>query len=215
MVELQRRLASEALLDKPNIGRNHSDDIVAIQDILARLSQPDFHIANSTNFGELNALISLLDIVIHDGSYLYRAYLLAPSPSPSSSTSALLPTSTTLVSPSMTPSPASEAEARIKYDEDIDVLIKKLKVLHDKISDNTLVSKKEAKLALDGMMKRLTYTVRSRPPPKTNIFDGIFSSKEDTYLPKQRDFMKTWTAGKKTGMKNETNLTNGAGNSVS
>lgn len=213
MVELQRRLASEALLERPTIGRTHPDDVVTIQNIFTRLSEPDFQVAGSTDFGELNALISLLDIVIHDGSYLYRAHLSALSSS-ASSRQAPFPTPTTLTSPSTTPSPTSEAEARSRYDQDIDVIIKRLKVLHDKISDNTLVSKKEAKLALDGLMKRLTYTVRSRPPPKTSIFDGILANKEDTHLPRQKDFMKKWAAAKKAENKDEDKSTNQTGSSV-
>ncbi|KAK6070733.1 hypothetical protein SCUP234_10011 [Seiridium cupressi] len=195
-VELQRRLALEALLDEPNLGAKHPDEAINMQDLFNRLSKPDFQVTNSTDFGELNALITLLDIVVHDGSYLYHARLSPPTASSSTSALTPIPTPSTLASPSITPSPASEAEARAKYDADIDRLVVQLKVLHDKISDNTLVSKKEAKLALDGMMKRLTNTVRSRPPPKTSIFDGILTSKEDVNLPKQKDFMKKWTTGK-------------------
>ncbi|KAH6647074.1 hypothetical protein BKA67DRAFT_425620 [Truncatella angustata] len=201
MVELQRRLASEALLGEPNLGARHPDKSVTAQDLFSRLSEPDFQITSSTDFGELNALISLLDITIHDGSHLYRARLfpsVSRTSASSSSTLAPMPTPSSLASPSTTPSPASEAEARAQYDMDVDGLLRRLKVMHDKISDNTLVVKKEAKAAMDGLMKRLNHTVRSRPQPKEDIFEGILvsSKKDNADLPRQKDFMKKWTAAK-------------------
>jgi hypothetical protein len=197
-IELQRRMASAALLNNAGLGSQDPDVSVSIQDILARVSEQDFRVANSTDYGELNALLSLLDIVVHDGSYLCRALLLPPSSltSTSSTTPSLVPTPSTLVLPTTIPSIALETEVRLENDANIDRLVAQLKVMHDKISDNTLISKKEVKLALDGMMKRLTNTVRSRPPPKTNIFERIFTAKEDVSLPKQKEFMKRWTAGR-------------------
>ncbi|ETS78477.1 hypothetical protein PFICI_10539 [Pestalotiopsis fici W106-1] len=175
-VDLQRRLASEALLNEPNLGAKDPGQSVTIHDIFDRMSEPDFQITNSTDFGELIALVTLLDIVIHDGTHLYRAQL-------------ALSTST-----------APEDEARSHYDADIDRIVVGLKILHDKISDNTLILKKEVKLSLDGMMKRLKNTVRSCPPPKITIFDDDKAEKEDKFLPRQKDFMKKWTAAKKSAV---------------
>ncbi|KAF3001642.1 hypothetical protein E8E14_002139 [Neopestalotiopsis sp. 37M] len=173
-IDLQRRLASEALLNKPNIGAKDPDQSVTVHDIFSRMSEPDFQITGTTDFGELIALITLLDIVVHDGTHLYRAELAASA------------------------SAASEAEARLRYDEDIDGVVVRLKILHDKISDNTLILKKEVKLSLDGMIKRLKNTVRSRLPPKMKLFDDDDKAeKEAKFLPRQKDFMKKWTATKK------------------
>ena len=73
------------------------------------------------------------------------------------------------------------------------MVARQLKAVHDKIHDNSLVSRKEAKTALAMVNMRLTCTVRTRPPPKASIFDMVpGEEKEDVSLPKQKDFMKKW-----------------------
>ncbi|KAI0124736.1 hypothetical protein BJ170DRAFT_685615 [Xylariales sp. AK1849] len=176
LVELQRRLACEALFDNPKLGVKHPDESVTIQDIFRRLSKPDFQVNHSTDFTELNALLTLLDIVIDNGSYLRRAHRKNSSSSPST--------------------PGDDA-ADTTFNADIDRLNFRLKTMHDKINDNSLISRKEGKAALDGMMKRLTYTVRTRPPPKASLFDP--EPKENPNLPKQRDFMKKWAEKQQAG----------------
>lgn len=162
-------MASEALLNEPGAGAKNPNESVTMSDIFRRLSEPDLQITSSTAFLELLALLVLLDIVIHDGTHLYRAQLPPSVPA------------------------TTEEEARSRYDADVDRVVMKLKVLHDKIADNTLIAKKEVKLTLDGMIKRLKNTVRSRPPPKISIFEAE-PEKEDKFLPRQKDFMKKWAA---------------------
>lgn len=161
-------MASEALLNEAGVGAKNPNDSITMSDIFRRLSEPDLQITSSTAFLELLALLVLLDIVIHDGNHLYRAQLPPSAPA------------------------TAETEARSRYDADIDRVVMKLKVLHDKIADNTLIAKKEVKLTLDGMIKRLKNTVRSRPPPKISIFEA--EPEKDKFLPRQKDFMKKWAA---------------------
>lgn len=168
VIDLQRRMASEALLNEAGVGAKNPNESVTMSDIFRRLSEPDLQITSSTAFLELLALLVLLDIVIHDGNHLYRAQLPPSAPA------------------------TAETEARSRYDADIDRVVMKLKVLHDKIADNTLIAKKEVKLTLDGMIKRLKNTVRSRPPPKISIFEA--EPEKDKFLPRQKDFMKKWAA---------------------
>jgi hypothetical protein len=137
-----------------------------MHDILTRLGDRDFQVNHSTDFNELNALISLLDIIVDDGTHLRPR----------------------------NPGPDPDAKHDAKYDADIDRVSGQLKFLHDKINDNSLISRKDAKAALDAMNKRLKYQVRTRAPPKTSIF-GL-EPKEDHSLPRQRDFMKKWKAQK-------------------
>lgn len=85
-----------------------------------------------------------------------------------------------------------DAEGDRQFDADVDALTFRLKVLHDKIHDNGLLARKEAKTAIDVVSKRLTYAVRTRPPVKVSIFDPQPSDREEADLPRQRDFMKNW-----------------------
>ncbi|KAI1854316.1 hypothetical protein JX266_001457 [Neoarthrinium moseri] len=210
LADLQRRLATVALFDDPGLGAIHPDESVTMQDLFARLGAKDFRVRHSTDFDELNALLSLFDMVLDRGSQFGRAYLSTtplPPPTPQPRLAPVLPTpasstsTTTAASTATTPSPRSEAEAAALFDADVDRLRAHLKALHDKIADNSLVSSKVAKASLDGMMKRLAFTVRSRPPPKSSIFDeAIYGrEKEDAHLPRQRDFMKKWSAASKGG----------------
>ncbi|KAI1392436.1 uncharacterized protein F4822DRAFT_129471 [Hypoxylon trugodes] len=89
---------------------------------------------------------------------------------------------------------STNEDADRKFDADIDRLTFRLKLIHDKIHDSTVLSRKMAKACIDLLSKRLTYSVRTRPPPKTSIFDP--EPKEDTNIPKQRAFMKNWAQKK-------------------
>ncbi|ORY67356.1 uncharacterized protein BCR38DRAFT_482976 [Pseudomassariella vexata] len=169
--DLRRRLAAMALFGNPDLGRKHPDQTLTFHDIFTRIDEDDFNVTHSTDFAELNALIALLDIVVDDGEHL-RAK----------------------VGPSFSSNPADPDAEATKFDAEVDHLAFKLKAIHDKLNDNSQISRKEAKLALDSIGKRLTYEVRSRPPPKTSIFDA--EPEEDASLPKQRDFMKKWAQRK-------------------
>ncbi|KAI0384457.1 hypothetical protein F5Y04DRAFT_269435 [Hypomontagnella monticulosa] len=83
-----------------------------------------------------------------------------------------------------------------KFDADIDDLAFRLKIIHDKIYQGTSLTRKTIKLNIDLIAKRLTYMVRTRPPPKTDHYDVKPVSKDDFNVPKQRDFMKNWTQKK-------------------
>ncbi|KAH8662014.1 hypothetical protein BX600DRAFT_437444 [Xylariales sp. PMI_506] len=180
LVELQRRLASVALLDNASAGAIHPDQSVEMHDLFVRLAQPDFQVNQSTDFTELNALITLLDIVIGNGWHLQLAFGSLDQ----------TPNGTGKV-PRSANQDHTSLETDTKFDAEVDRLARGLKALHDKINDNALISRKEAKAALDGMGKRLAYTVRTKPPPKSTIFDtGLV--KEDVNLPKQRHFMQNW-----------------------
>jgi hypothetical protein len=187
-----------------------------MDDVRTRLAAPDFQIHPSlTDFHELNALISLLDVVLDSGAHLYQAYYLAALTSATvagaETTNPMLP----VTPPPSTSGPSTlsstpegggpgtgrrgaeavEAVATARFDAEVDRLCARLKALHDNINDNSLVSKKEAKATLDGVMKRLANTVRTRPPPKSSIFDEEKKA-VDVNVPKQREFMKRWAAAK-------------------
>jgi hypothetical protein len=105
------------------------------------------------------------------------------------------------------PGAGTEAEAEQKFNADIDVLAARIKALNDKIRDKD--TRKNVKLSLLGLEKRLRYAVRTRPPPRKDIFasDGTTSGARVPAMnvPKQRDFMRQWALKKKAdkGIKQE------------
>ncbi|KAI0188014.1 hypothetical protein EV127DRAFT_343512 [Xylaria flabelliformis] len=101
------------------------------------------------------------------------------------------------------PNPEEDAAAaEQKFNAEVDVLAICVKVIHDKIRDKA--SRKNVKLSLLGLEKRLKYAVRTRPPPRREIFALEGSSSARTTesnnalnVPKQRDFMRQWAQKKK------------------
>ncbi|EEY15678.1 conserved hypothetical protein [Verticillium alfalfae VaMs.102] len=73
----------------------------------------------------------------------------------------------------------------VAFDAEVDHLAQQLKTLWGSINDSgaAYLSRTEAKSSIDCAQKRLTYAVRSKPPPKRNIFE----------LPEQRKEVVTET----------------------
>ncbi|OTA79333.1 hypothetical protein M434DRAFT_239086 [Hypoxylon sp. CO27-5] len=168
LLDLRRRMAAVALFRDTEMASRPVDETLTLDDIMDRLDSADFRISASTDFDSLQALVALLDIVIGNASFIMQTHT--------------------------APGVQDIEAARRKFDADIDGLTFRLKLIHDKIHDSTLLSRKVAKASIDLVAKRLTYTVRTRPPAKTSIFDP--GPKEDVNVPKQRAFMKNWAQKK-------------------
>ncbi|KAI0883778.1 uncharacterized protein GGS22DRAFT_166076, partial [Annulohypoxylon maeteangense] len=178
-LDLRRRMAAVVFFQDTSFGRQPVDEALTLDTLIDRLEMPDFRISQTTDFEVLRALITLLDIVLSSGGFIMKRYL---------------PTTTSVTADSSAQSGEEDRDASRKFDADIDGLTFRLKIIHDKIHDSTLLSRKVAKASIDLVAKRLTYAVRTRPPPKTSIFDP--EPKEDKDLPKQRAFMKSWAQKK-------------------
>ncbi|KAK8067993.1 hypothetical protein PG996_007105 [Apiospora saccharicola] len=206
LCEVRRRLAAAALFQQPDLSYSHPDDALTRKDILARLDAPDFRVTHETDYEELQANIKLLNLVIDDGSFLRcpnvtQSSRPATPATPSPALKQTLPLAATQSSSSSNNSSPTETSAG-DFDKFIDMLTRKLKVIHDTISDNSLVSRKEVKADIDTVGKRLAHTVRTRPPPKTSIVDDLIGHTkrdEDIGKPKQREFMKKWAMQRKNG----------------
>ncbi|KAL7951926.1 hypothetical protein V8C42DRAFT_22309 [Trichoderma barbatum] len=66
--ELRRRLAVSFLFEDPSLGHRHPEEIFTIKDAIDRLNNDDFTITPQTDFAELKAMVTILDIAIDDGS---------------------------------------------------------------------------------------------------------------------------------------------------
>ncbi|KAI2464428.1 hypothetical protein F4781DRAFT_73207 [Annulohypoxylon bovei var. microspora] len=186
-LDLWRRMAAVALFQNTLLGRKPVDEALTLDALTDRLDSPDFCISQTTNFEALRALITLLDAVLGSCGFIMKQY--------------------TTANPNPNVQLEEDRDASRKFDADIDNLTFRLKIIHDKIHDSTLLSRKVAKASIDLVAKRLTYAVRTRPPPKTSIFDS--EPREDANLPKQRDFMKNWA--QKKAERSAASLANGDG----
>ncbi|KAI0019905.1 hypothetical protein F4780DRAFT_401004 [Xylariomycetidae sp. FL0641] len=204
LLDLRRRLAAESLFGDPGLGSRPlttvgGDGALFAESILARLDAPPFRIRHErTDYEELKAAVALLDIVVGDGGILR-----ASSSSSSSSSSSPPPPRP------QAPTPAASSSSPDEFDAHVDALTFRLKAAHDRIPDTNAVARKQAKADLDAVAKRLTYAVRSRPPPKTDIFDlaagaaadgrEARDAREEKFLPGQRAFMRNWAGRREKG----------------
>ncbi|KAK7756593.1 hypothetical protein SLS62_001430 [Diatrype stigma] len=186
LADLRRRLAATILFnDDETFGRHPTDSALEGEGhdaLLDRLEQPDFTIRPATDYEELRALVALLDIVVESGGFLRRRRRRRKHGDGDAGGGAR--------------EERDAADGDRQFDADVDALTFRLRVLHDKIHDNGLLARKEAKTTIDVVSKRLTYAVRTRPPPKTSIFDPQPPDREEADLPRQRDFMKNWAQRK-------------------
>jgi hypothetical protein len=129
--------------------------------ILARLkSDPEFAVLESTNYALLEALVSVLDIAIDAGfsDFSFRSRV----------TGKLKP----MGSLGKT-SPAALAEA--SFNAQIDALVAQLRLMSSRIRDagTTHLRRTEAKSAIDRLVLRLEYCVRTKPKQKTGVFGNV------------------------------------------
>ncbi|KAI1460036.1 hypothetical protein F4805DRAFT_13268 [Annulohypoxylon moriforme] len=187
-LDLRRRMAAVAFFQDTSLSRKPVDEALTLDALTDRLESPDFRVSQTTDFEALRALTTLLDIVLSSGGFIMKQYSNPNSNSDSNPVSNGHNNSNGYFN--VKAENKEERDASRKFDADIDGLTFRLKIIHDKIHDSTLLSRKVAKASIDLVAKRLTYSVRTRPPPKTSIFDP--EPKEDKDLPKQRAFMKSW-----------------------
>ncbi|KAI1077046.1 hypothetical protein F5B20DRAFT_572517 [Whalleya microplaca] len=190
-LDLRRRMAAVTVFRDLSLGRLPVDDAITIEDVMRRLDEPDFRVTRSTDFENLRALVTLLDIVISKAGFMHpHAHPHPHSTPPGNNT-------TTNTNNSNGDNHEEAEEADRLFDTRIDALTFRLKMVHDKIHDNTLLSRKITKAGLDAVGKRLTYAVRSRPPPKTSIFEPeTRRAEDDANVPRQRAFMRNWAQRK-------------------
>ncbi|KAI1111857.1 hypothetical protein F5Y14DRAFT_288293 [Nemania sp. NC0429] len=210
LVDLRRRMAAESLFDEPGLGGRPIDARLSFARIRGRLDEDDFaSSANKADFDpeRLRVLTTLLDIVIDRADFMRpvaaSTSTSTPAPARPSRNNTRSPeksTTTTTAEKGESPDPdpagdAAAAAAARRFDAEIDALAARINVIHDKIRDKA--SRKNVKLSLLGLEKRLRYAVRTRPPPKKDIFAQPQQHQADLDVPKQRDFMRQWAQKKK------------------
>ncbi|KAI1811077.1 hypothetical protein GGS20DRAFT_588901 [Poronia punctata] len=203
LVDLRRRLAAEALFTEPGLGGKPVGQQLSLEKINNRLKEEDFTARPKEDFDfeNLRVVTTLLDVVID------RADFIHPSCKPTSTEAhstgqndnkaePILATDIGLKKGSSAEIKAEEEAERI-FNTHIDTLAKQIKAINDMIRDKD--TRKNVKLALLGLEKRLRQAVRTRPEARKDIFSSQLTKNQaaDREIPRQRDFMKQWALKKK------------------
>lgn len=162
---IRRRLALATLLGdqfkSPNSEhcREHLDDYYNASRILGHLkSAPDFAISEKTNYSILNPLIQVLDIAIGNGFDNFHEQ-------------------------------SSSKDATKRFNAQIDDFIDQLSIMASRIRDagTTHLGRTQAKSAIERLVKRLEYSVRTKPRLRKGVFSGRLTVDE-----RQRDILESF-----------------------
>jgi hypothetical protein len=121
-------------------------------------TSPDFALRDTSDYQLLQALVAVLDIAIGAGITPY--YL------PDQSSSVVEAWHLSVIRS------ASQIEARKKHDEEVDGLTRRLRKMSNRIrgAGTTHLARTEAKSAIERLIVRLEYSVRSKPRPRKSAF---------------------------------------------
>jgi hypothetical protein len=121
-------------------------------------TSPDFALRDSSDYQLLQALIAVLDIAVGAGTTPFHA-----------STRSNSVELTLSLSSTKTP---SQIEATKKHDEEVDGLTRRLRAISNRIrgAGTTHLARTEAKSAVERLIVRLEYSVRSKPRPRKSAF---------------------------------------------
>ena len=146
--ELRRRLALAIFFDDVEYANNAPQDITDLSDIRVRLEEPQFKICKDTDYFELAAMISILDVAIDDGL---------------SSTHSITD---------------SEAEQEFNTEVDALAARIYIMWSNISDAGASFMSRIDAKEVLESLRNRLIYAVRTKPKPRKSIFDGMSNDTE-------------------------------------
>jgi hypothetical protein len=161
LIELRRRLALVFVFDDPRRAFSPPEDTFSIRSVIDRLDQADEFVVDRTNtdYFELLALSEMLSVAVGDGS------------PPAGNSSSL--------------------EAVKQYNADVDELAHRIRFMWSNIHEQgaAYMSRLEVRVQLRDFERKLQHVVRTRPPPKEDIF-GLQPTEADIERPKQQHFMK-------------------------
>ncbi|KAK4187295.1 hypothetical protein QBC35DRAFT_410737 [Podospora australis] len=167
LIELRRRLALVFVLDDPQRGRCHPATIFSMQSVIDRVEgAEEFMISRNTT--DYANLTALIELL------------------------------GVAIGDGSPPPEGAGSEAIKQYDNEVDGLARHIKLMWSSISDSGAgqSSRWDAKTKLKDFERKLSYIVRSRPPPKDDIF-RLKENDDEIQKPKQQEYMHTWMASKK------------------
>lgn len=179
--DLRRRLALAFFFDDSNFLLRRANTALDIPSLIVVLNGSRFKIRADTDYSQLLALISFLDIIIDDGRS-------ASSDSTSEGT-------------------VAKFNAQV---DDLHGALKAIHgSIHD--SGAKYMSRIDAKEVIEGVQNRLMHTVRTRSPPKQGVFGlfGKEDKQKSKQIQKQSDFMSKMFKGAKADSRPDTSIMNG------
>ncbi|KAK4102108.1 hypothetical protein N658DRAFT_566241 [Parathielavia hyrcaniae] len=160
LIDLRRRLALVFVFDDPRRGFSPPEDTFSIRSVIDRLDQADEFIVDRNNTDYFE-LLAL-------GEMLSVA-----------------------VGDGSPPAGETSAEAIKQYNVEVDELAHQVKFMWSNIHEQgaAYMSRLEARVQLRDFERKLQHVVRTRPPPKEDIF-GLNAAEEEVDRPKQQRFME-------------------------
>ena len=155
--ELRRRLALAFFFNNEVYSDSAPQNIIDLSEVVKWLDQPQFKIHKDTDYYELAALMSILDVAIDNG----------------------LSNETNI----------TDIEDESAFNRQVDDLAARIYVMWSSINDAgaSFMSRIDAKEVMESLRHRLLYGVRTRPKPKTSIFDSGLAETKD--MVKEKEFM--------------------------
>ena len=171
--ELRRQLALRLIIDTKidEAPKASPDWTKAILKCLK--TAPAFSISETTNYALLNSLIEVLDFAIGAGFSDFEFHGPACTVQPSETPSGIFATKQTRM-------PPEEAA----FNAQIDALASQLRLMSSSIRDagTSHLKRTEAKSAIERLVVRLEFSVRTKPRPRKNIFGGRFGGESKKML---------------------------------
>ncbi|KAK4043742.1 hypothetical protein C8A01DRAFT_43311 [Parachaetomium inaequale] len=160
LIELRRRLALVFVFDDPRRAFSPPGDTFSIRSVIDRLDQADEFIVDRTNTDYFE-LLALSEML------------------------------SVAVGDGSPPAGNSSPEAVKHYNAEVDELAHRIKFMWSNIHEQgaAYMSRLEVRVQLRDFERKLQHVVRTRPPPKEDIF-GLQPTEADIERPKQQQFMK-------------------------
>ncbi|KAK3903447.1 hypothetical protein C8A05DRAFT_43318 [Staphylotrichum tortipilum] len=159
LADLRRRMALVSVFDDPRRAFSPPEETFSIRSVLDRLDDADQFVIdrNNTDYPELLALSEMLSIAVGDGG----------PPPPTGSTA--------------TP------EAIKHHNAEVDELAHRIKFMWSNIHEQgaAYMSRLEVRVQLRDFERKLQHVVRTRPPPKQDIF-GLYRNEDEVSQPQPK-----------------------------
>jgi hypothetical protein len=159
--ELRRRLALAFFFDDVKYSVQAPEVTLDLRDITRKLNEPQFKLDRESDYHELSATISILDIAIDNGQSLEKDITI----------------------------PKYERAFNEEVDELAARIYVLWSSIND--AGAAFFSRIDAKQVMDGLRQRLLYAVRTELQPKLHIFDSTPDDSDNSHMiRKQGEFMK-------------------------
>lgn len=164
LIELRRRLALVFVFDDPQRAYTRPEGTFSMRSVLDRLDHADEFIVDRNNTDYFE-LLALSEML------------------------------SVAIGDGAPPSSNSGPEVVKHYNEEVDEVAHRIKFMWSNIHEQgaAYMSRLEARVQLRDFERKLLHVVRTRPPPKEDIF-GIEPTEEEIERPKQQKFMQKFLA---------------------